>query len=140
MVRVIVDTNDSDQSTTVVLRDLVYETENVSLMIAPFDRADHIQDMGSPEEVGQRVAAKILAPEGSGRTATLLSTSQIEDQGQVYYLFEYETRLGSQKRHETVGITIFRHRLYTLTASTIESRWSKVKNSFYGVAQSLRVG
>ncbi|MFQ3585238.1 MAG: photosystem II reaction center PsbP, partial [Cyanobacteriota bacterium] len=58
----------------VLLRDLVYDSENVSLMIAPFDKGETIADLGSPDEVGTLVAEKILAPEGSGRSATLLAS------------------------------------------------------------------
>jgi photosystem II oxygen-evolving enhancer protein 2 len=123
----------------VLLRDLVYETENISLMIAPFDKGETIADLGGPEEVGQLVAKKIIAPEGSGRSTQLLAAEAFERQGQPYYLFEYQTNLGSQLRHEVVTVTVRHHRLYTLTASTQESRWPQVQAAFREVGRSLRV-
>lgn len=123
----------------VLLRDLVYETENVSLMIAPFDKGETIADLGSPDEVGQLVAEKIIAPEGSGRSAKLLSAEAFERQEHPYYLLEYQTDMGSQLRHEVVTVTVRHHRLYTLTASTQESRWPQVQAAFRNVGRSLNV-
>ncbi|MFS8859463.1 photosystem II reaction center PsbP [Synechococcus sp. B60.1] len=123
----------------VLLRDLVYETENVSLMIAPFDKGETIADLGGPDEVGQLVAEKIIAPAGSGRSTQLLAAEAFERQGQPYYLFEYQTDLGSQLRHEIVTVTVRHHRLYTLTASTRESRWPQVQAAFRNVGRSLNV-
>jgi len=123
----------------VLLRDLVYEGENISLMISPFDRAEQITDLGSPAEVGQRVAEKIIAPKDSGRTTTLVNAGSLTLRNQPYYLLEYETHLGSQIRHEVVNVTIQHHRLYTLTASTDDRRWPQVKEQFYAVAQSFQV-
>lgn len=123
----------------VLLRDLVYETENVSLMIAPFDKGETIADLGSPAEVGQLVAEKIIAPEGSGRSAKLLAAEAFERQEHPYYLLEYQTDIGSQLRHEVVTVTVRHHRLYTLTASTQESRWPQVQAAFRNVGRSLNV-
>lgn len=123
----------------VLLRDLVYETENVSLMIAPFDKGETIADLGSPAEVGQLVAEKIIAPEGSGRSAKLLAAEAFERQEHPYYLLEYQTDMGSQLRHEVVTVTVRHHRLYTLTASTQESRWPQVQAAFRNVGRSLNV-
>ncbi|MEN9226751.1 MAG: photosystem II reaction center PsbP [Thermostichus sp. HHBFW_bins_43] len=123
----------------VLLRDLVYDSENVSLMIAPFDKGETIADLGTPDEVGKLVAEKILAPEGSGRSATLLASEAFRRQEHPYYLLEYQTDLGSQLRHELVTVTVRHHRLYTLTASTQESRWPQVEATFKNVGHSLNV-
>jgi photosystem II oxygen-evolving enhancer protein 2 len=123
----------------VLLRDLVYDSENVSLMIAPFDKGETIADLGSPDEVGQLVAEKIIAPEGSGRSAKLLASEAFGRQEHPYYLLEYQTDMGSQLRHELVTVTVRHHRLYTLTASTQESRWPQVEATFKNVGHSLNV-
>lgn len=128
-----------DQEPVVVFRDLIYATENVNLMISPFDSADQIEQVGDAQEVGRRVADKILAPPDSGRTAQLLKAGQMEKEGKTYYLLEFSTQLRSQSRHDVVAVTISRHRLFTLTASTLESRWPQVKQAFYSVAQSFQV-
>lgn len=123
----------------VLLRDLVYETENINLMIAPFDQNDQIDQLGTPIEVGQRVAERIIAPSDSGRSAQLLNGGQLQRDGQTYYILEYSTHVGNQDRHELMTLTLKHHQLYTLTASTTETRWPQVKDSFYAVAQSLKV-
>lgn len=128
-----------DQDPVVVFRDLIYATENVNLMISPFEGADQIEAVGDAEEVGRRVADKILAPPDSDRVAQLLKAGKMEKQGKTYYLLEFSTQLQGQSRHDVVSVTISRHQLFTLTASTLESRWSQVKQAFYSIAQSFQV-
>ncbi len=128
-----------DQDPVVVFRDLIYATENVNLMVSPFEGADQIEEVGDAEEVGRRVADKILAPPDSGRTAQLLKAGKMEKEDKTYYLLEFSTQLQNQSRHDVVSVTISRHRLFTLTASTLESRWPQVKQAFYSVAQSFQV-
>ncbi len=122
-----------------LFHDLIMQTENVNLMVSPYTEADQITDVGTPAEVGARVADKILAPEGSGRTATLLKAGQLDTEGHSYYLLEYETQVGPLARHDMLAVTIQRNELYTLVASTSQERWPEVKETFYAVAQSLRV-
>ncbi len=129
-----------DEGTAILLRDLVYEDEVVSLKISPYDAADRLEDLGSVAEVGQRVANKILAPEGSGRDAELINGGSLSLPNGTVYIYEYATSIDQLKRHETVAVTIQRHKLYTLTATTSERRWPRVKDAFYEVAKSLRVG
>ncbi|NJK64612.1 MAG: photosystem II oxygen evolving complex protein PsbP [Synechococcaceae cyanobacterium SM2_3_1] len=123
----------------VVLTDLVNNVETVSLMVSPYDQAERIEEMGSPAEVGQRVKAHILAPEGSNREATLINAGQLQTNDTTYYLLEFNTSLAGIPRHELVTVTIKHDQLYTLTASTSDSRWPQMKDTFYTVAQSLRV-
>ncbi len=134
-----VDLGPSQGPTKLLFRDLVQETENVNLMISPYDQVDRIEEVGSPVEVGQRVADKIIAPAGSGRSATLLNAGALTASEHTYYILEYGTQVGSQNRHDMVTVTINRHELYTLTASTLERRWPQLKDTFYAVAQSFRV-
>ncbi len=128
-----------DEGTAILLRDLVYEDEVVSLKISPYDGADRLEDLGSVADVGQRVANKILAPKGSGREAELLNGGSLNLPDSTVYIYEYATSIGQFKRHETVAVTIQRHKLYTLTATTSERRWPRVKDAFYEVVKSLRV-
>ena len=128
-----------EEEAAVILRDLIFATENVNLMISDYSEAERITDVGSPSEVGERVANKIIAPPGSGRTARLLNAGQLQTPALTYYLLEFKTELASQNRHDVVAVTVSRHRLFTLTASTLETRWPQVKDAFLAVAQSLRV-
>jgi photosystem II oxygen-evolving enhancer protein 2 len=128
-----------DEEAAVIFRDLIFATENVNLMISEYDGAERITDVGSPAEVGQRVADKIIAPPGSGRTAELVNAGQLQTPNQTYYLLEFKTTLARQHRHDVVAVTIARHKLFTLTASTLETRWPQVQKAFLSVAESLRV-
>lgn len=123
----------------ILVRDLVYEDELVSLTITPYDVADHLEDLGSVAEVGDRVANNILAPADSGRTAKLLNGGSLDLPDSTVYIYEYATQIGDFQRHEMVAVAIQRHKLYTLVASTSERRWPRVKDAFYEVAKSLRV-
>ena len=124
---------------SILFRDLVYGDELVDLTIADYDKAETIDGLGSIEEVGQRVATNLLAPEGSGRTATLVNGGSIDRDGQTYYIYEYAMDAEGMPRHDMVSVTIQRHKLYTLTASTSERRWDTVNGAFYEVAKSLQV-
>ncbi len=123
----------------VVLTDLVNNAETVSLMVSPYAQVESIEAMGSPTEVGQRVKEHILAPEGSNREATLLNAGQLQTNNTTYYLLEFNTFIAGVPRHDMVTVTIKHDQLYTLTASTSDSRWPQMKDTFYTVAQSLRV-
>ena len=124
---------------SILFRDLVYGDELVNLTVADYDKADSIDGLGSVSEVGDRVAKNLLAPKGSGRTATLVNGGSIDRDGQTYYLYEYSMDADGVPRHDMVSVTIKRHKLYTLTASTSERRWDSVKGAFYEVAKSLQV-
>ena len=129
----------SDAGRTILFRDLVYGDELVELAVSAYDKADTIDGLGSIPEVGERVANNLLAPEGSGRTATLVNGGSIDREGQIYYIYEYALDANGTPRHDMVAVTIKRHKLYTLTASTSERRWNSVKGAFYEVAKSLQV-
>ncbi|MGK7905670.1 MAG: photosystem II reaction center PsbP [Synechococcus sp.] len=129
----------SNTGQSILFRDLVYGDELVDLTVADYDKADTIDGLGSIPEVGERVANNLLAPEGSGRTATLVNGGSIDRDGQMYYIFEYTLDADGMPRHDMVAVTIKRHKLYTLTASTSERRWNTVKGAFYEVAKSLQV-
>ncbi|MEO1133211.1 MAG: photosystem II reaction center PsbP [Cyanobacteria bacterium J06639_1] len=123
----------------VLLRDLVFGDENVSLMVSPYDGANRIEDLGSIDEVSDRVISKILAPPQTNRSAELVSGGTLQDGNQTYYVMEFGTKVGRTPRHDMVTVTIAHHRLYTLTASTSDDRWDDVKDAFYETAKSLRV-
>ena len=129
----------SAEGRSLLFLDLVYSDELVSFTVADYDKANRIEELGDLETVGQRVANNLLAPEGSGRTATLLNGGIVEREGQNYYILEYALEADGMPRHDVVAVTIQRHKLFTLTASTSESRWGNVKGAFYEVAKSLTV-
>ena len=129
----------SDEGRSLLFLDLVYSDELVSFTVADYDKADAIEELGDLEAVGKRVADNLLAPAGSGRTATLRNGGTLDRDGLTYYILEYALDADGVPRHDVVAVTINRHKLYTLTASTSESRWDNVGGAFYEVAKSLTV-
>ncbi|WP_017324387.1 photosystem II reaction center PsbP [Synechococcus sp. PCC 7336] len=129
----------NDAGRTLLFRDLVYDDELVSLTVADYDKAERIEDLGSIEAVGRRVATNLLAPAGSDREATLLNGGSLERDGRVYYILEYAVNANGQPRHDVVTVAIAHNKLYTLTASTSESRWQTLNRAFYEVGKSLVV-
>lgn len=78
----------------VLLRDLVYETENISLMIAPFDKGETIAELGAQRRWGSwwrrrslPLRDRVAQPSswqprplsGKGSPTTCLSTKPISD-------------------------------------------------------------
>jgi photosystem II oxygen-evolving enhancer protein 2 len=116
----------------VVFRDLIQETENVSVVISPVSGDRTLTDLGSPSEVGYQLSKSAIAPPDSGRSAELIDAAQREDAtGKTYYLLEYAVQLPNQQaRHDLVSVTVSRGRLFTIDFSTVERRWSRVADLF----------
>lgn len=125
----------------VVFRDLINNTENVSVVINEIPGGDKdLSDLGSPTEVGYRLQKSALAPEGSGRTAELVNAEAITAGDKTFYLLEYLVKLPDQTRHDLASVVVHRGQLYTLNASTTEARWTKVKSMMKQVVTSFAVG
>lgn len=122
----------------VVFRDLIQETENASVVVGDVPGDRQLTDLGSPSEVGYRLA-KTLAPPDSGRTAELTNAARIDRAGQTYYLLEYAVQLPDSQRHNLASVAVSHGKLYTLNASTLERRWPQVKDSFDRMVQSFQV-
>ncbi len=122
----------------VVFHDLINSDETLSLVVSQLDvsTAD-LTELGSPIEVGSRLMNEVIAPEGTGRNADLLSAEQRERSGHVYYDLEYILHLSDRERHELATVVLDRGYLYTLATSTNEIRWPKVKGIFEQVVKSF---
>ncbi len=124
----------------VVLRDFIEPTENVSVVIGDLSREQtSLADLGSPSEVGQRLAQRVIAPPDSGRQAELLSARQRSDDSHDYYILEYAVTIGERQRHELASAVVSRGKLFTLSASTPARRWSKVQDMLSRVVESFKV-
>jgi photosystem II oxygen-evolving enhancer protein 2 len=124
----------------VVFRDLIEQTENVSVVISSVGDRASLEELGDPTEVGQRLAQRVLAPPESGREAELLLVDQVNVDDKAYYLLEYRTRLaGGDERHNLASAVVNRGKLYTFNASTTEDRWPKVESLFRQVVRSFTV-
>lgn len=123
----------------VVFRDLINSTENVSVVINEIPGDKTLEELGSPAEVGYMLQKSALAPEGSGRTAELVDAEQFVAGDKTFYMLEYLVNLPDQVRHDLATVVVHRGQLYTLNASTVESRWERVKGMMREVVTSFAV-
>ncbi len=122
----------------VVLHDIIEPSENVSVVIGALESVKDLTELGSASDVGLRLQNKVIAAPGSGRTAELLNADRRDVDGKTYYLLEYAIALSSgSRRHDLVSVGTNRGKVYTLSVSTLESRWPKVRDLFYRVANSF---
>jgi photosystem II oxygen-evolving enhancer protein 2 len=121
----------------VVFHDLINSDETLSLVISQVDADDDLNQLGSAVAVGERLRRSAIAPEGSGRVATLIEAREREEAGHTFYDLEYSVHLSDRDRHELATVVVDRGRLYTLAASTNEVRWPKVKGLFDQVIRSF---
>lgn len=123
----------------VVFRDLIQETENVSVVVSPVNGNKQLQDLGTPDQVGLRLAQKVIAPPDSGRKADLIAarTRQVADR--TYYNFEYAIQLPGQTRHNLASVAVSRGKLFTLSVSAPEERWPRLQEEFEQVVNSFSV-
>lgn len=124
----------------VVFHDIVEPTENVSVVIGKLTSVKTLSEIGTASDVGLKVMQKVIAVPGSGREAELINAEQRDIDGKAYYLLEYTVkRMSGEPRHDLVSVTTNRGNLYTLSVSTVENRWPKVKDLFFKVASSFSV-
>lgn len=136
----------------VVFRDLIQTTENVSVVVSPLTQEKSLADLGEPDEVGQRLAKRVIAPPESGREAELVAAQRRDVGDKTYYNIEYLVRLpgnsGTEgqpedpslyQRHTLTSVAVSRGKLYTLSVSAPEKRWSKVQSLFDVVSESFTV-
>lgn len=110
----------------VVYRDLINDTENVSVEISPVPEGESLEDLGTPTEVGYKLAKSISTLAESERKVDLISAEAQQKGTETYYLLEYEVDLPDQQRHNLASVVVRRGQLFTFNASTLENRWDKV--------------
>jgi photosystem II oxygen-evolving enhancer protein 2 len=124
----------------IIFHDIVEQSENVSVVISKLTSVKDLSEIGSANDVGLKVKQRVIAASGSGREAELISAEQRDVDGKAYYLLEYAVkRATGEPRHDLVNVTTNRGNLYTLSVSTSENRWFKVKDMFYKVVASFSV-
>ena len=121
----------------VVFRDLIEQTENISVVIAPVPEGKTLADLGTPGEVGYQLQKNAFAPPDSGRKAELVNAEARESGDKTYYLLEYNVKLPTLERHNLASVGVSRGKLYTFNASTTEKRWSKMHDVFEIVVKSF---
>ena len=123
----------------IVFRDLIEESENVSVVINPVESAKTLSDLGTAGEVGYKLSKVALAPAGSGREAELVNAEAREGNGKLYYLLEYAVKLPNEARHNLASVVLNKGKLYTFNVSTTEKRWQKLKTQFQQIADSFSI-
>ena len=121
----------------VVFHDLINSDETLSLVVSDVANDIDLQELGSPEAVGERLINEVIAPEGAGRTVELVEATQRESSEHIFYDLEYKVHFENRDRHELSTVVIDRGSLYTLATSTNEIRWNKVEKIFRNVISSF---
>ena len=121
----------------VVFHDLINSDETLSLVIADVSAQSNLETLGSAVAVGEQLRRTVIAPEGSGRQATLVEANERQEGARTFYDLEYAVHLEDRDRHELATVVVDRGRLYTFAASTNEIRWNKVKGLFHQVVSSF---
>ncbi|MFN5192868.1 MAG: photosystem II reaction center PsbP [Cyanobacteriota bacterium] len=121
----------------VVFHDLINGDETLSLVVSELATDTDLSDLGSAVAVGERLGRRVIAPEGSGRSAELVEASERPQDGRTFYDLEYRVHLQDRDRHELVTAVADRGRIYTFAASTNEVRWPKVNELFHRVITSF---
>lgn len=131
--------NNNKAGVDVVFRDLVEQTENVSVVINEVGEERKLSDLGAPSDVGQRLK-NTLAPPDSERQGELIRAGELQKQGKTYYILEYEVTFpDQQKRHNMASVAVSRGKLFTLNISTPQERWNSLSERFSTIANSFEV-
>jgi len=123
----------------VVLRDLVEQTENVSVVISDVAEGRQLHDIGTPSEVGQRLK-NTIAPPDSDREGELIRADELDKEGQTYYLLEFQVTFpDNSQRHNVASVAVSRGKLFTLNVSTPQRDWNRRSERFNAIANSFKV-
>ncbi|KAG1660031.1 hypothetical protein FOA52_010016 [Chlamydomonas sp. UWO 241] len=116
--------------------------ENISVISATIMPGFTLESLGSPDDYAAAFLANI-APEGSGREATLLDArSRTDASDQLYYTLEYIiTRTGASpfRRHNISVYTSWEGSLQTFNAQCPEGLWERDGDVLRAAAASYRV-
>ncbi|MGF1602738.1 MAG: photosystem II reaction center PsbP [Thermosynechococcaceae cyanobacterium] len=123
----------------VVYRDLIEETENVSVVVSPVSGDRNLTDLGDPTAVAKGVLEAVIAPPKSGIEASLVSAASREDGDKTYYKLDYKVELPIGNRHNLASVVVRRGKLFTLNISAPEDRWGQVEPLFQQVVDSFSV-
>lgn len=120
----------------VVFHDIVEPSENVSVVIGQLKSVKTLEEIGTAQDIGLKIQSRVIG----SPNAQLVSAVAYEHNAKPYYLLEYTVpRDRSEPRHDLVSVTANDGKFYTLSISTIESRWIRLKDLFYRVANSFTV-
>lgn len=122
-----------------VLHDFVEPSENVSVVISDVPEDRTLADLGTPTEVGQRLANRTISAGDDQRKAELVNAEVYDSEVGPYYILEYEVTLPNTVRHNLASVVVRRNKLFTFNISTTEARWQKVEKTFHQMINSFSV-
>lgn len=120
--------------------------ENASVIVAPIRDGFRVQGLGTPEEAATRFLENSVAPDGSGRTATLLASgSRTDATDNLYYWMEFLVegpgRDGTTfRRHNVSSYVACNGLLYTFTCQCTEGAdWERDGAALREAVRSFRL-
>uniref|UniRef100_A0A0F7GYE2 PsbP-like protein 1 n=1 Tax=Hypseocharis bilobata TaxID=253189 RepID=A0A0F7GYE2_9ROSI len=119
-----------------VFKDVIEPLESVSVNIIPTSKED-IREFGSPQEIAETLIKKVLAP--PNQKTKLIEAKERDEDGKVYYTFEFVAQAPNYTRHALSTITIGNGKFYTLTTGANERRWGKMKDKLQTVVDSFTI-
>ncbi len=122
----------------VVLHDIVEPSENVSVIVNEVPDGKTLRDLGSPSEIGRKMAQRGLTADNE-RAAELVTAGSRQTEDGEYYLLEYEVSLPDGIRHNLASVVIRRGQLFTLSASTTDGRWKTMEDRLRKTVSSFSV-
>ncbi|MFW6359348.1 MAG: photosystem II reaction center PsbP [Chroococcales cyanobacterium] len=134
-----VNVSQTSKDVDVVFRDLIERSENLSVIISDVPPEKHLEDIGTPSEVGYELLKKASASLPD-RQVELMNAESRPSETQNYYILEYQVTLpNNQQRHNLASVAVDRGKLYTFNISTTQERWEQVKPLFEEVVNSFSV-
>ncbi|ELS04521.1 PsbP [Xenococcus sp. PCC 7305] len=128
----------ASSNVSVVYRDLVERSENLSVIVSDVPAEETLEDLGTPTEVGYRFFKAVN--DDRDRETEFISAESRQRDDQTYYIFEYEVTLPNDViRHNVSSVAVSRGQLFTFNISTSEQRWSNVQETFEIAARSFTV-
>ena len=126
----------ASSNVSVVYRDLIERSENLSVIVSDVPADQTLEDLGTPTEVGYRFFKAV----NDDRETDFISAESRQRKDQDYYILEYEVTLPNDViRHNVASVAVSRGKLFTFNISTSEKRWSNVEDTFEIAARSFTV-
>ncbi|KAA8491803.1 PsbP-like protein 1, chloroplastic [Porphyridium purpureum] len=106
-------------------QDVIQPTEQITVLTTPVSKGKTTESMGTPQEVGERLA--------KSRKATLIAATERDAENVKVYTIE----LQFGNLHQLNALSINKSKLYSVTATCGEPRWSKREKLYRGVVDSF---
>lgn len=124
----------SVEGTDIVFKDVIEPLESVSVTIIP-TQTESVKDIGTPQQVAVTLIEKVLTT--PTQVPQLLSSSEREFEGKVYYTFEFTSRAANYTRHNMCTVSISNGKFFTVTAGANERRWPKLQKKVETTVKSF---